>query len=179
MCRLLRKLLTKLGGNGVPTIEEYRKRGVIIGENCHIYTRELDGGHPFLIKMGNNVTISHARLLTHDASTVMATGYSKCGRIEIGDDVFIGADAIILPNVKIGSRVVVAAGAVVTRDIPDNCVVAGNPARIISTYDEFERKNLELMQTVPVFQTYHANKTEEEKREMVEALKDGGYAFDV
>ena len=55
--------------------------------------------------------------------------YSK--PVAIGDDVWIGGNCTILPGVTIGNNVVVAAGAVVTKDVPDNCVVAGVPARII------------------------------------------------
>ena len=51
----------------------------------------------------------------------------------IGDDVWIGAGAVILPGVSVGSHSVVAAGAVVTKDVPQRCVVAGVPAKIIRT----------------------------------------------
>ena len=51
--------------------------------------------------------------------------------VVIGDDVWIGANAVILPGVTIGRHVVVAAGAVVTKDVPDNCVVGGIPAKIL------------------------------------------------
>ncbi|MDE6453620.1 MAG: sugar O-acetyltransferase [Muribaculaceae bacterium] len=51
--------------------------------------------------------------------------------VTIGDSVWIGGNAVILPGVRIGSRSVVAAGAVVTRDVPEGMVVAGNPARVI------------------------------------------------
>ena len=51
--------------------------------------------------------------------------------ISIGDDVWIGAGAIILPGVKIGSGSVIGAGSIVTKDIPENCVAVGNPARVI------------------------------------------------
>ena len=54
----------------------------------------------------------------------------------IGDDVWIGGNCTILPGVTIGHNVVVAAGAVVTKDVPDNCVVAGCPARVIKTIDD-------------------------------------------
>lgn len=52
-------------------------------------------------------------------------GYSRVGRIDIGNDVFIGASSIVLPNVKIGDKVIVGAGSIVTKDIPDNSVVVG------------------------------------------------------
>ena len=51
--------------------------------------------------------------------------------VVIGDDVWIGANAVILPGVTIGRHVVVAAGAVVTKDVPDNCVVGGFPAKVL------------------------------------------------
>lgn len=55
--------------------------------------------------------------------------------VTIGSDVWIGANCTILPGVTIGSNVVVAAGAVVTHDVPDNCVVGGIPARILKTLE--------------------------------------------
>lgn len=60
--------------------------------------------------------------------------------VVIGDDVWIGGNETILPGVTIGNNVVVAAGAVVTKDVPDNCVVGGMPAKIIKTIeDDVER----------------------------------------
>ncbi len=56
---------------------------------------------------------------------------TRVAPITIGDDVWIGGDAVVLPGVRIGSNVIVAAGAVVDEDVPDNCVVAGVPAKII------------------------------------------------
>jgi len=55
--------------------------------------------------------------------------------VRIGDGTWVGARAMILPGVTIGKRVVVAAGSVVTRDVPDDCLVAGNPARVVRTLD--------------------------------------------
>ena len=51
--------------------------------------------------------------------------------VSIGNDVWIGGNVTILPGVNIGNNVVIAAGAVVTKDIPDNCVAGGVPARVI------------------------------------------------
>ena len=55
--------------------------------------------------------------------------------VRIGDGTWVGARAMILPGVTIGKRVVVAAGAVVTRDVPDDSLVAGNPARVVRALD--------------------------------------------
>lgn len=56
--------------------------------------------------------------------------------VTIGDDVWIGGNCTILPGVTIGNNVIVAAGAVVSKDVPDNCVVAGVPAKIIKRLDD-------------------------------------------
>jgi maltose O-acetyltransferase len=55
--------------------------------------------------------------------------------VEIGNDVWVGGGAIILPGVRIGSRAVIGAGSVVTRDVPENVFAAGNPCRVIRTLD--------------------------------------------
>ena len=59
--------------------------------------------------------------------------------VEIGADVWVGGGAIILPGVRIGARAVIGAGSVVTRDIPDDVVAAGNPCRVIRRLDQGER----------------------------------------
>ena len=61
----------------------------------------------------------------------------QSGCIEVKNNVFIGSNTIILPNVRIGNNVMVGAGSVVTKDVPDNSVVAGNPARVIESFDEY------------------------------------------
>lgn len=121
-----------------------RRKGVTVGAGCRIYTR-IFGSEPFLISIGDRVTItSGVRLLTHDGSTWLirdADGnrYQRYLPVKIGDDVFIGVDAIIMPGVTVGSRVVIGAGSVVTRDVPDGVVIAGNPARVIRDFDSFSK----------------------------------------
>lgn len=63
------------------------------------------------------------------------------GKVEIGDFVYLGTNSLIMPGVTIGSHVIVAAGSVVTKSIPSNVVVGGNPAKIICAIDEFYEKN--------------------------------------
>jgi acetyltransferase-like isoleucine patch superfamily enzyme len=126
-------------------VRNARRLGVTVGKHCRIYTSRF-GTEPFLITIGDRVTVtSGVVFLTHDGSTWLVrdengSRYQKFAPIVIGSDVFIGVNSIILPGVTIGSRVVVAAGSVVTRDVPDNTVVAGVPAREISRFDQLEKK---------------------------------------
>ena len=71
-------------------------------------------------------------VLTHDASSRLSAGYTRIARVVIGDRVFVGAGAILLPGTKIGDDAIVAAGAVVRGNVPPGKLVAGNPAKIIS-----------------------------------------------
>lgn len=126
--------------------DRIRRGGGCVGENVDFIATSIDMGEPYLIKIGNNVTLSGVKLLTHDASLYKTTGHTKVGKVHIGSDVFIGWGSIILPGVTIGDRVVIGAGSVVTRDIPENSVAVGNPCRVIGSYDELVAKNLKAME---------------------------------
>ncbi|HJA63923.1 MAG TPA: acyltransferase [Candidatus Intestinimonas stercoravium] len=175
----LNRVLIKLGLKkhiDYNSVEYLRSRGVQIGENVSILNSLIDFGHGFLISIGNDVTLTGVRVLAHDASTQIPLGVSKVGRVIIGDKVFVGQGSIILPNTRIGSRVIVGAGSVVSRDIPDNSVAAGNPARVIGSYDDFVERHRRQMETRPVYHTLWSEKTEEEKEQMRKDLEDGiGY----
>ena len=87
------------------------------------------------VHIGNNVMIGPNTVITtvgHPLSPMERRKYVAIAKpIHIGNDVWIGASVTILPGVTIGNNVVVAAGTVVNKDVPDNCVVAGVPAKII------------------------------------------------
>jgi maltose O-acetyltransferase len=101
----------------------------------------VDGLVPQFVKIGrDSVSGPKSMIISHDASYFMFTDKYHVEPVEIGDDVFLGGGAIVLPGVKIGNRVVIGAGSVVTHDVPDNCVVAGNPARVICSIDEYLQK---------------------------------------
>lgn len=175
---LLKKIMRRIKG-GYPSIEELRLSGAVIGDNCHIYG-SIDNGREFLVTIGDNVTLaSGCRILTHDGSTKKILGYSRIGRVDIGNDVFIGAAAIVLPNVKIGNKVIVGAGSVVTKDILDNSVVVGNPARVIGTYDAYVDKVQKQFNSSPKWVTHYSKKFNEEKIEMREKLLESGIGFDL
>lgn len=101
--------------------------GMQIAPSARIsFQARLDKTHPQGLVVGAGAVIAHgAVVLTHD-------GVRKLHAVTvIGADSFIGCNAIILPGIRIGPQAIVAAGAVVTRDVPANTVVAGNPARIV------------------------------------------------
>lgn len=174
----IKKLILKIFGlNKVYSKKDLESFGVKVGKNFY-NGAIIDRGHIHLLSIGDNVTLSTCRILLHDASTKLALGHSRIGRVEIGDNVFVGAGAIILPNVKIGSNVVIGAGSVVANDIPDDCVAVGNPCRPIKKYSEFVEENRKLMETSPVYYIPCSEKTEENKKEQYEALKNGGIGFD-
>lgn len=177
----IKGIIRKLLGKSSPyvTVAQLRAKGAEVGENVTICTRKIDLNHGFLLSIGNRVTLSDCRLLLHDGSTKRELGYSRIGRIVIGDDVFIGADAIILPGVHIGDHVIVGAGAVVTKDIPSGSVAAGSPARVVCTYESFIQRNKEMMNQVPVYNTSYTEKTAEEISKMKKDLKEHRYGFDI
>lgn len=138
--RILERVLIKLGIKkrvDFNSVEYQRSRGAKIGEDVVLINCRIDDQFQYLLSIGNHVTITGATILTHDASTKRALGFTKCGRVDIGDNVFIGDGSVILPNTKIGNRVIVGAGAVVAKNIPDDSVVIGNPCKIICSYDDY------------------------------------------
>ncbi len=122
-----------------------RHIGVNIGENCHIYGDVSWGTEPWIISIGNNVYItSNIRFITHDGATLLFRNVTPdleiTKPITIGNNVYIGARSTILPGVNIGNKVIIGACSVVTKNIPDNSLVVGNPAKIIKTTDEYYEK---------------------------------------
>lgn len=122
-----------------------------IGEHVTIMDRKIPL-YANLIRIHNNVHIaSNVSFLTHDVTHAMLNwkfggGVQEVvGCIEIMDNVFIGAHAVIINDVRIGPNAIIAAGAVVTKDVPPNKVVGGVPAKIICDLDEYVSKRQQTL----------------------------------
>ena len=124
-----------------------KKIGVNFTENeVHLYGRVNWGTEPWIISIGNNVHITDGvKFITHDGGTLLFRKYVPdleiTKPIVLGNDIYLGNNVIILPGVHIGDKVVIGAGAVVTKDIPDNSVAVGVPAKVIKTADEYFEKH--------------------------------------
>ncbi len=125
-----------------------RKSGVNIGKNSEIYPDVIFGSEPYLITIGDSVRItSGCKLITHDGGIWVLRNLKLLengdffGKIIIGNNVHIGMNTIIMPNVIIGNNCIIGCGSIVTKNIPDNSVATGVPARVIETIEEYYNKN--------------------------------------
>ncbi|MDO4492005.1 MAG: DapH/DapD/GlmU-related protein [Lachnospiraceae bacterium] len=148
---VLKEIIYRIRGEY--TTEKLIKMGLTVGSN---FSRNkgvlLDPTHCWLIEIGNNVTLApRVHILCHDASTKLYLGYTKIGRVKIGNNVFVGASSVIMPGVTIGNDVIIGANSTVTKDIPDNSVVVGSPGRIIGTTSEYIQREKENMQVLPCY----------------------------
>jgi len=129
------------------------KRGMRIGEGTTFYdprTTKIDLTRPYLITIGNHVDITAGvTILTHGYDWIVlhrkyGNILGSAGKVVIKDNVFIGMNATILKGVTVGSNSIIGANSLVSKDVPDNVVVAGNPARVIMTIDEYYKKRMSL-----------------------------------
>lgn len=138
---------------GEYTTEKLKKMGMKVGDNFkRLNGVILDPAHCWLIEIGDNVTIApRVHILCHDASTKLFLNKTKIGRVTIGNNVFIGAESVILPGVIIGNNVVIGANSTVTHNIPDNSVVAGSPTKILCSTDEYLAKEKQRAKESPCY----------------------------
>ena len=130
-------------------VARMRALGMRIGERTIFYDPSscmLDVTRPWLIEIGDDVQITRGlTLLTHGYDWSVMKGIhghvlGSSGKVTIGNNVFIGMNTTILKGVTIGNNVVIGACSLVNKDIPDNCVAAGNPIRVIMPIEEYYEK---------------------------------------
>ena len=124
-----------------------RAIGVKIDADCRLLNIDpaTFGTEPYLITLGKHVTVtSGVKFITHDGGAWVFRkedpNLDIVAPITVGDNVFIGINSVIMPGVTIGNNSVVGAGSIVTRDVDPETVVAGVPARRISSLDDYRKK---------------------------------------
>ena len=119
----------------------YRRMGICIGEDVFVgFGVEFDTNHSDLIEIEDHVTISHRCIIASHMATSSDTPLQRlypptAAQVVIGKGAWLCTGAIVLPGVRIGENALVAAGAVVSRDVEAATLVAGVPARAIKTLD--------------------------------------------
>lgn len=146
-----------------------KENGMVVEEGVTVMGDVNFGSEPYLITLRKKCRITNGVIfITHDGATWAFrhrwpeyADVIKFGRIEVGEESFIGARSVILPGVKIGKNCVVGAGSVVTSDVQDETVVCGVPARPVCSIKEYAEKCRATMDTmIPNFDKdlYNQNK---------------------
>jgi acetyltransferase-like isoleucine patch superfamily enzyme len=133
--------------------EENRRKSALAHANGLIDTLV-----PEYVSIGRNfISAPNSVILAHDASTLPFTGKYRILHTRIGKNVFLGANAVILPGVKIGDNVIIGAGSIVTHDVASDVVVAGNPARILMTLESYLEKHKDDLVELSFLHTSKSN----------------------
>lgn len=155
-----------------------REQGCIIGEGTRLHCgASAFGTEPYLIEIGKDCVISDdVRFFTHDGGINVLNSLGrfgnrrmdKMGRVKVGNNVYIGTGAYIMPGVRIGDNCIIGAGSIVTKDVPDNACAAGVPARLMGSIDQYYARAIGR-----VYETRDMS-GEEKKRYLIEHVKPAG-----
>lgn len=125
----------KLDGFATPSLihpKSYVSETAIIGDSSQICTFAFVGAD---VSIGDACIVNTKSSVDHESilgdGVHLAPGVTLCGCVRLGKNVFVGAGAVVLPNLSIGENSIIGAGSIVTRDVPENVLVYGNPAKII------------------------------------------------
>ncbi len=179
--RFKRRALQRLRGE--VSVERLVSQGMQIGRGTFVaHNAYIDPGHPWLVSIGEDSGLSPGVIvLVHDASMRQHMGHTRLARVAIGDRVFVGAGAIILPGTRIGDDCIVAAGAVVRGDIPPNSMVVGNPAKVVSDVSSVADWHRQVATQSPVWPhegwTIGRGITDARRQAQREALAEGNSGY--
>lgn len=170
-----RKLYSIKKRLGLITVKDYythlKDIGIKIGDHTKLFSKNtyIDEQRPWMLEIGDYCKITQGVvILQHDYSrSVLRRAYGEVigesKKTIIGDNVFIGINSIILMGAQIGNNVIIGAGSVVSGHIPDNVIVAGNPAKVIRSLDDHykQRKNKYISEAVNTFLEFKNKKGKE------------------
>ena len=172
--KLIKRIYYRLNANF--TTEDLVKKGLVVGKNfTRMHGVILDPSHVWLIEIGDNVRLGpRVHILAHDGSTKQFLNYTRIGNVKIGNNVFIGADSVVLPDVTIVDNVIVGANSTISKSLLKPGVYAGSPAKYIKSYDDYVDSCRAQLNKAAVFDSsYQLGKiTSDKKIEMKEMLKE-------
>ena len=150
--KLIKRLILRENSSSNEKIKYLRKIGISIGNGTTIFDPKntfIDETRPWLIKIGDNVQITKGvTILSHGFDWAVLKGkygdvIGSSGPVHIGNNVFIGMNSTILKGVSIGNNCIIGANSLVNKSIPNDVVVAGNPAKVICSLDEYYVKRID------------------------------------
>lgn len=142
---MFKKIIEKIRTYFESPVQFARRKGAKIGKGCFISTKNFPS-EAYLIEIGDYVRVAtKTAFFTHGGIWSLRKIYNDpdldhFGKIKVGNYSYIGESCMIMPGVTIGERCVIGGGSVVTKSVPDGCMVAGNPAKFIGYTDEFYKK---------------------------------------
>ncbi|MBR4874093.1 MAG: acyltransferase [Clostridia bacterium] len=185
MKKFLRKVILRYKSDSDSFLNHYRALGTRIGERTVVYEPTktvIDTTRPWMITIGDDVKLTRGvTILTHGYDWSVLAGMNdvvlgSAGEVVIGNNVFVGMNTMILKGVHIGNNVVIGANSLVNKNIPDNCVAAGNPARVIMSIEDYYEKRLKE-QKKEAFALYRAYVENMKKEPPVEAFDEFFWLF--
>lgn len=132
-------------------VKYLKKGGVNIGIGCLFRAPRstiIDMTRPYLISIGNNVDMNvNFQIYTHDWGAHVFIGkynqlVNSSGKVTIGNNIYFGANCIVLKGVTIGDNCIIGVGSIVSKSIPANSVAVGNPCRVVCSLEEYYKKRL-------------------------------------
>ena len=154
-------------------LSELKKNGLKVGNNVTIDPRVMiDKNFCYLISIGDNSVIcANVKLLAHDSSLGNnLNNHGKLGRIDIKENCIISIDSIVMPGVSIGPNVLVAGGSLINKDVPPNSCVAGVPARFYMTFDDFIKKQKDIIKNSIIFDAEILMHDDDNKNKLIKEI---------
>lgn len=181
--RIIKRIIDPHHASNEAYLSYLRSNGVHIGENTVFYSprhTSVDIQKPHLVSIGNNCKItSGVYILAHDYSIdvprqVYGEFIGGTAPVSIGNNCFIGVNAVILKGTQIGDNCIIGAGSIVRGRFPSDSVIAGNPAKVVSTLESFYKKNKEtwVSEAKKCVKTFYKNTG---RKPTIDEMKDGFY----